>query len=192
MAIDIKDTPIDSRISLNRSIPGQSLTNDPDDPYPWEKPPEFTDLSEAGVYLVNLLSKEENYGPIMDTIADGTPLMDLTQGILFKGFTEGKWNPDLMMILAEPLCYILLALCERANIEPIIYDEEDDDAEEDNQLFNVDVNREKIKSLSKSPIPAGALPEEVMAQIENTELPSLLEQPKQIVEEDNSSLLGRN
>ena len=44
MAIE-QDTPIDSRISLTRSIPGQSLTNDPDDPYPWEKPPEFTDLS---------------------------------------------------------------------------------------------------------------------------------------------------
>ena len=98
MAIE-QDTPIDSRISLTRSIPGQGLTNDPDDPYPWEKPPEFTDLSEAGVYLVNLLAEEENYGPIMDTIADGTPLMDLTQGILFKGFTEGKWNPDLMLSL---------------------------------------------------------------------------------------------
>ena len=130
-----QDTPIDSRISLTRPIPGQSLTSDPDSPWPWEKPPEYTNFTDATNYLVSLLIQEKNYLPIMDTIADGTPLMDLTQGILFKGFMEGKWNPDLMMLLAERLCYMLLAFCERADIDPVIYSEEDDDLADEATLF---------------------------------------------------------
>ena len=47
MAIEMTDSPIDSRISLNKSIPGQGLTNDPDNPYPWEKSPEFVELDES-------------------------------------------------------------------------------------------------------------------------------------------------
>ena len=192
MARGMTDTPIDSRILLNKSIPGQSLTNDPDDPYPWEKAPEFTDLKEAITYLVSLLIKEETYLPVMETIADGTPLMNITQGILFKGFTEGKWNPDLMMILAEPLCYVLLAFCERAGIDPVIYSEEDDDSEEEATAFNVTSNKEKIKKLSVSPMPSGVLPKEIEEDIANVELPSLLAQPEQDEQEDNDSLLGRN
>ena len=30
--------------SMPRPIPGQSLTNNPDNPYPWEQPPQFTEL----------------------------------------------------------------------------------------------------------------------------------------------------
>ena len=67
----------------------------------------------------------------MDTIAKDTPLMDITQGILFKGFTEGKWNPDLVMLLAEPVCYMLMALAERADIDFVVYrGEEEDEIEE--------------------------------------------------------------
>ena len=131
MTIDTVDTPVSSRITLNRSIPGQGLTNDPENPYPWEKPPEFTDLEKGLQYIFGLLIEPENYVPIMDVIDDGTSLMDVTQGILFKGFTEGKWNPDLLMLLAEPTAYMLMALAERANINFKIYkgEENDDDAE---------------------------------------------------------------
>ena len=52
MAIDIEDTPVDSRITLNRSIPGQGLTNDPESPYPWEKAPEFTALDTSLQYIL--------------------------------------------------------------------------------------------------------------------------------------------
>ena len=143
MAIDIEDTPVDSRITLNRSIPGQGLTNDPESPYPWEKAPEFTALDTSLQYIFGLLIDPENYVPIMDVIADGTALMDITQGILFKGFTEGKWNPDLMMLLAEPVAYILLALAERADINPKIYKGEEEDEDNEATLFDMEIGKEK-------------------------------------------------
>ena len=37
---------------IGKSIPGQSLTNDPKNPYPWEKPAQFVDLNEACYYIL--------------------------------------------------------------------------------------------------------------------------------------------
>tara|TARA_R110000824_G_scaffold75027_5_gene190571 strand:- start:32 stop:625 length:594 start_codon:yes stop_codon:yes gene_type:complete len=196
MAIDIEDTPVDSRITLNRSIPGQGLTNDPESPYPWEKAPEFTALDTSLQYIFGLLIDPENYVPIMDVIADGTALMDITQGILFKGFTEGKWNPDLMMLLAEPVAYILLALAERADINPKIYKGEEEDEDNEATLFDMEIGKEKLKKLKEfsttKEIPAGAIPKDIEEQIEELPIPSLLSKPEE-EEEDTStdSLLGR-
>ena len=36
-------------------IPGQSLVNDPDQPYPWEQPPEFSNPRDALDYMVGLI-----------------------------------------------------------------------------------------------------------------------------------------
>ena len=148
MAMQTMDNPIDSRVSLNRSIPGQSLTSDPDNPWPWEKPPEFVNLDESLRYLLNIITQRDAYSSLMDMTAKGTPLMEVSQVLLFQGFTEGKWNPDLMMILAEPLCYMLLALCERNDIDPVIYDGEDEDSDEEVQMFNVDMKKDKLRKWS--------------------------------------------
>lgn len=196
MAMQTMDNPIDSRVSLNRSIPGQSLTSDPDNPWPWEKPPEFVNLDESLRYLLNIITQRDAYSSLMDMTAKGTPLMEVSQVLLFQGFTEGKWNPDLMMILAEPLCYMLLALCERNDIDPVIYDGEDEDSDEEVQMFNVDMKKDKLRKLAaaarKDSIPAGVLPTDIKEDLENIEVASLLAQPDQAVEDDINSLLGRN
>jgi len=195
MAIEIEDTPVDSRITLNRSIPGQGLTTDPDSPMPWEQAPEYTDLDEGLQYIFGLLIEPENYVPIMDVIDDGTPLMDITQGILFKGFTEGKWNPDLLMLLAEPMTYILLALAERADIDNIkIYRGEEEDEDDEATLFNMEIGKEKLDKLKEfstsKEIPAGVIPKDIEEKIEELPVSSLLSKPE---EEDKptDSLLGR-
>ena len=36
---------------LDRATPGESLTNDPDAPYSFEKPPEFTTIHAASEYI---------------------------------------------------------------------------------------------------------------------------------------------
>ena len=196
MAMQTMDNPIDSRVSLNRSIPGQSLTSDPDNPWPWEKPPEFVNLDESLRYLLNIITQRDAYSSLMDMTAKGTPLMEVSQVLLFQGFTEGKWNPDLMMILAEPLCYMLLALCERNDIDPVIYDGEDEDSDEEVQMFNVDMKKDKLRKLAnaarKDSIPAGVLPTDIKEDLENIEVASLLAQPDQAVEDNINSLLGRN
>ena len=68
----------------------------------------------------------KNLTVILDAMEDDIPVMDITRFILFQGFTEGLWNADLLLLLIEP-AYMLVALAERALIEPVVYKEEDQD-----------------------------------------------------------------
>ena len=54
--------------------------------------------------------------PILMAINDGVPIIDIAQQILYVGFREGKWNPDLMLMLAEPVAYVLIFMAENADI----------------------------------------------------------------------------
>lgn len=178
---------------LGRPIPGQSLTNDPDNPAPYEKPPRFTSVHEASEFLFEKLIEEETYMQVMELLIDDMPIMDITRTLLFQGFTEGQWSPDLMLMLVEPVAYMLLALAERAQIEPIIYRAEEEDEVDEMDILGVEFTQEKIKGLESfmktKKAPAGMFTPEMATQLEslpeiNTE--SLMsEQP-----EEKSSLLA--
>jgi hypothetical protein len=178
---------------LGRPIPGQSLTTDPDNPAPYEKPPRFTSVHEASEFLFEKLIEEETYMQVMELLIDDMPIMDITRTLLFQGFTEGQWSPDLMLMLVEPVAYMLLALAERAQIEPIIYRAEEEDEVDEMDILGVEFTQEKIKGLESfmktKKAPAGMFTPEMATQLEslpeiNTE--SLMsEQP-----EEKSSLLA--
>ena len=109
---------------------------------------------------------------MMAAIADGVPITDLAMQIGYVGFREGKFNPDLMMMLMEPLMYLLMALAEKAGIEYRIDDEDDD--EDDDSLFE-----EKAKNIADTvkqnvntgKIPSGVLPTNIVEQIEEIQIP---------------------
>ena len=192
---------VEAFAKAGKPIPGQSLTSNPDEPRPFESPPEFTNFKEALDYTVGELLEEEAYMSIVGAIDDGVPIIDLVMQITYVGFREGKWNPDLMMMLVEPLIYTLMALAEKADIEYRIDSDDDDD---DDSLFEekanniADVAAAKLKE--KDVVPSGIIPSEIMQQIEATEVPEgLLSKPEQteevieepMIEEQQESLLSR-
>ena len=59
---------------FERPIPGQSLTNDPDSPLPFEGPAEFTDQEDVLNYYFELLTAEDKFEDVMDLLEDGTPV----------------------------------------------------------------------------------------------------------------------
>ena len=156
---------------MGRPIPGQSLTNDPNNPMPFERKPEYTSIHSASEYLFGLIIDEENYVPLMQAVAGGEPLSELSQAILFKGFTEGKWNPDLMLLLVEPTIYMFLALAEKLGIDPVIYTDEDEDEmadEEESGTMFEEKSLEKIKDIKTTTAPPpGVLSSKITSQIEN-------------------------
>ena len=125
------DPDIAKRVaSMERPIAGQSLTNDPNSPQAFEKAPEYTDMPEALEYLLDEITEnEDRYISIMNAVESGMPIMDITKLILYDGFQKGKWNPDLLMVLAEPLAYIIMGLAERAGIDYEVIQEEEDEEE---------------------------------------------------------------
>jgi hypothetical protein len=182
---------VNALAQAGRAIPGQSLTANPDEPRPFEGAPDFTNFKEALDYTAAELLLEENYMPLMMAIGDGVPIVDLATQIGYVGFREGKWNPDLMMMLLEPIMYLLMALAEKAGIEYRI-DSEDDDEDEDS-IFQEKTNNiaQSLKNevTENKGVPAGVLPKNIVAEIEELEIPSKSLLAKQ--EEEPQSLLGR-
>ena len=182
------------RTPFERPVPGQSLTNDPDTKYPWEQPPKFTNVSSATMEIVADSYEKETYEMIALTL------------ILQAGFQEGKWNPDLMMLLIEPTMYILASIAEQCGIDYLLYEgdtfesyeeeEEENDKKslEDIQNINSQMSQHlKFKDLRPSQITKQSVPEEALEMVENFEPPqelvSLLERRKE--ENKNNSLLER-
>lgn len=164
--------------NTGRPIPGQSLTSDPNNPAPYEQPPEYTSIHEASEYIFNNLIKEENYVPLMRLLLDDMPIMDIAQTLIFTGFTEGKWTPDLMLMLAEPVAYMLLALAERAGIDPVIYRDEDEDDLEEEEVLGVTFEKEKVDRMRKmretGAVPKGVLTKKIEEAIDDVEVPQSL------------------
>ena len=94
--------------------------------------------------------------------------MDVAKMLTFSGFNEGKWNPDLMMLLIEPTVYILMALCERADIEFTIDGSvgEEEDLDENSAEYEILKKLQEAKRTSTIP-----LPPEMQQQIEALPLP---------------------
>jgi hypothetical protein len=164
--------------NTGRPIPGQSLTTDPNNPAPYEQPPEYTSVHEASEYIFNSLIQEETYVPMMNLLLNDMPIMDIVQTLLFTGFTEGKWSPDLMLMLGEPVAYMLLALAERAGIDPVIYRGEDEDEIEEEEFLGVTFEKERVDRMRKmretGVAPKGVLTKEMEQAIDDIEVPESL------------------
>jgi hypothetical protein len=182
---------LDELVSLsNRGtpIPGQSLTRDTDNPYPWETPPEFTNPREALDDIVGSLMQPEAIKNIVSALAQGAAVADLGTAILYAKFNEGKINPDVMMMLAEPVMYTIMAIGEEANIKYNIegndldeFDEEDDQEEFDNRVNEfrnalTDIKKGATKNIETSKIDTNVVPESILAQVKEKgpEIKSLL------------------
>ena len=114
--------------SFNAPIPGESLTTSPDTPNSWERPPLYTTQEKAMEELYLLMTEKERLTELVKIIDDGVPLDEIAQVILYKGYTEGQYNPDLMLIMIEPTLYLLIAIADYAGIKDyVLYEGEDDD-----------------------------------------------------------------
>jgi len=175
---------VDAFANTGRPLPGQSLTSNPDERRPFESPPEFTNFKEALDYTVTELLQPEAYMSIMAAVGDDVPILDLVMQITYVGFREGKWNPDLMMMLIEPLIFVLMSLAEKAGIDYRIDSDDDDD---DDTLFEekakniADVAKEKLQGSTK--VPVGVIDRDILQKIQEAEVPdSLLAKPEEDLE----------
>ena len=130
-------------------IPGQSLTNSPDQAYPWEKAPEFTSQKQLTEKIFFDLLKDENLETLTTLMANKIPVMDIAQMLLMTGFQKGKMNPDMMLTQLEPTAYMLLAIAEKAGIDPVLA-RDDDVAIVDDEDEDVRMDLENAKDIKNS------------------------------------------
>ena len=124
--------------AFNAPTPGESLTSSPEMPHAWERPPEYTSEDEAMEAIYLQLTSDDSLMPVIEMIDEGIPLDEIAQVVLYRGYTQGKFNPDLMLMLAEPTIYLLIAIADYADINDyVLYEGEEDDP--DGQIYGDDV-----------------------------------------------------
>ena len=158
---------------FQRATPGQSLTNDPDSPKPFEGAPRFTDVHNASMSILNDLTSKEAYIDTMTSIGSGTPVSDVAAMIVMEGFRNGAWNPDLMMLLYEPTVYMLIALAEKADIEYVLdrddrFEKDELDPEEETKLIKSGLD----KMRDVRPMRADSLSQDIQQSLEKSIVPT--------------------
>jgi hypothetical protein len=196
MAISEKATQfIADNFERGKAIPGQSLTNAPEKPYNWEKPAEFTNPRETMLYIFETLTVPETTTNILLSLNNGVGVIDIASTVLYSGFLEGKWNPDLMTLMMEPTMYMIIALAEKADIPYSLEAGDDEEAQvmsPDKQIETLQsgVNEfDRIRKQAMTKINPQSVPEEIKQAIEETEIPqSLLDK---VEKQPSNSLLGK-
>jgi hypothetical protein len=97
-------------------IPGQSLTDKPGNSA-WEHPPQFTDTEEAAEYIWDKLTHPDYAKQLIAMLDAGIPVEALCRVVIFAGFTEGKWTPDVGFMLAEVVIKMIATIAIKAGVK---------------------------------------------------------------------------
>ena len=167
---------------FNAPVPGESLTTASDMPKAWERPPEYTDTEEAMEAIYMEITSPDNLMPLINMIDEKIPLDQIAQVILYRGYTQGLYNPDLMTLLIEPTLYLLIAIADYAAIKDyVLYEGEEDDPEaeihgDDEEPVSWDEDEEEVETKVKPK--KESLGESLLSKVES-ELPEKVREIKE-------------
>jgi hypothetical protein len=191
MAEKIKENQFD-KVGVNpfnAPVPGEGLTTSPDTPHAWERPPQYTDVDEALEAVYFELTEFDTLKKLINIINEGVALDEIAQVALYKGYAEGKYNPDMMLLLIEPTIYLLIAIADYADIRDYtLYEGEEDDEDaqipEDNikPIVIGDDDNEVAAEEEKVAIDEEKVADSLLAKIK-TDLPSKVEEATESIEE---------
>lgn len=156
-----------ANIAMQPPIPGESLTNDPANPKPFETPPEITSYDEGIQVIADNVLSPDRIDQVIELVRSGIPLGDIAAMIVIKGFMDGKWSPDLLMLLIEPTIYMLMFVCEMSGIRYILDKEQSMDIGADDELTIKQAIKSKAKKADMSQI-KNKLPPEIINQAQQT------------------------
>lgn len=181
-------------------IPGQSLTNDPNNRYPWEGPPQMTSVKEAREKIFFSLTEPERLENIQQLLLNKVPINAIAETLLVGAFRDGKFNPDMIVNLMEPTMIMLMAIAEKSGIRPIIDADDEEYGDEEDYMMppenpimaNDDTRRvlERRKQLTPPTLNKAAVGRNIEKELDKLDVKkvqeSILQKPK-----PTDSLLSR-
>jgi hypothetical protein len=100
-------------------IPGQSLTQEPGSA-PYERPPQYANVEEALEVLFDKLSSKRQATRLVLLLKKGVPVEYLTRTILFEGFLQNKWTPDVALLMSRILMAMIISIGTQANVKNMV------------------------------------------------------------------------
>ena len=130
-------------------VPGQSLTDTPGN-YPWEHPPQFNDPEEATEYIWVTLHQKQLTEQLIGMLDAGVPVEAIGRTILFAGFMEGKFSPDLAFVITEPVMKMIAAIGVNGGVEKIVFSLEDlTNKKQLKAITQVKMAKEKVEQITE-------------------------------------------
>tara|TARA_R110000824_G_C15009546_1_gene657156 strand:- start:114 stop:707 length:594 start_codon:yes stop_codon:yes gene_type:complete len=131
---------------FSRAPAGYSLTQTPNK-WPWEKPPQHADFTDAFVDIRKRLAQPEIRLDLLRLIDAGIPVETITRTITFSAFIKGIVSPDLAELLNLPISMHLTLDARRAGISPKFNNNVIDDSIPQHKIFDImkELNPERYK-----------------------------------------------
>ena len=99
-------------------VPGQSLTDTPRN-YPWEHAPQYTSVEDASMQIWEGLHSDAAMEKVIILLEAGLTVEEITKVVIFAGFVEGKFNPDVGLLLTPIVAKMIMAIGKKAGVEKI-------------------------------------------------------------------------
>ena len=149
---------------FNAPTPGESLTRDPEQKFPRERQPEVTDVDTAIKEVFVMLTERKSLLELLNLLNNGQPVDEIAQMVAYRGMSVGKYNSDLMLLMLEPLMYLIIAIAEEYEIEPVIYEGMDND------IIDIEDIDSAKQQLPKPTVNKDSVPTSILARVKD--LPS--------------------
>lgn len=99
-------------------VAGQSLTGEPKG-WKWERPPRFVNIEEAALFIWDKIHGQEQLERIIVLLDVGVSVDSLTKTIVFGGFVEGAYTPDVAALLFPIVQRMIFSIGKKAQVKNI-------------------------------------------------------------------------
>lgn len=104
--------------------PGHSLTED-NSKWAWGKPPKYVDPDVVIDRAIESLKQPSIKEEMMKLLIVGASVEVLVEGYIMQGFQEGRFNPDVGLLIKGPLSLYIANMAEEAGIPYRLFENSD-------------------------------------------------------------------
>jgi len=121
---------------FNVAPAGHSLTED-NSKWAWGQPPQMVDPDQAMDSLVDSLMDPRKKQEMFKLLMVGISVEVIVEGLLFQAFRDGKFTPDVGLLLKGPLAIVISDMAEEENIPYRLFQNDDtlDEGDMDDRAF---------------------------------------------------------
>ena len=144
MEMDITETPpmagsIEAKDDFAVAPPGHSLTMD-NTKWAWGKPPQMADPEAVLKEAIQKLNVKKTRQEMEKLLLTGVSVETMVEGYILQGFHEGKFTPDVGLLIKAPLAIAVANMAEELSIPYRMFENEDAGQEgvmDDKNFFNM-------------------------------------------------------
>ena len=108
-----------------KAIPGSSLTAD-NTKWNWGNPPREVDPEVVLDQAIDFLEQPSNKAEMYKLLIGGVSIETLVEGYMIQGFQEGKFSPDVGLILKPQLALYMTSMAEEDGIPYKLFERKDE------------------------------------------------------------------